>query len=216
MSRRPAASAAPTLRKKASERRRQAILDAGLAVFAAEGFAAARLDVVAEKAGVAKGTIYLSFKDKEDLFEQIVRGALTPVLERLGQFVNEADLPFDVLLAQMFAVLQTEILATRRKEIIRLVITEGGRFPAIARFYHRQVITKGIALVRRAAERAHERGELSSDALVRFPHLVFAPLLMAVIWQWVFSPIEPLDVEGLLAAYLDVLVTRSEPRGSAL
>jgi AcrR family transcriptional regulator len=201
-------------RKEASEQRRQAILEAGLTVFAAEGFAAARLDDVAEKAGVAKGTIYFSFKDKEDLFEQIVLGALTPLLDRLDLFVSEADLPFEDLLTRLFEVFQTEILATRRREIIRLVIAEGARFPRIAEFYHRQVIAKGLALVRSIAKRAHQRGELSSAALERFPHLIFAPLLTAVIWQSVFSKIEPLDIKGLLAAHHEILLANGKPRRS--
>ena len=197
---------APSLRKEASEQRRQAILEAGLDVFAAQGFAAARLDDVAEKAGVAKGTIYLSFNDKEDLFEQIVLGALTPLLDRLDTIVSESDLPLDSILTGLFGVFQTEILATQRKEIMRLVITEGARFPKIAKFYHREVIAKAQALIRRAAKRAHQRGELSSDALERFPHLVFAPLLVAVVWQAVFSKIEALDVKGLLAAHREILL----------
>ncbi len=197
---------APSRRQQASEQRRRAILDAGLEVFAAHGFAAARLDEVAEKAGVAKGTIYLFFKDKEDLFEQIVLGAIGPVIARLEGVAQQADLPVDVLLTRLFEVFRTEILATKRKEITRLVIAEGGRFPKIAAFYHREVISKGVALMRRVAQRAMERGEMHSDSLARFPHLAFAPLLLAVIWDGVFAKIDPLDVEGLLAAHRELLL----------
>src|SRR5215470_14442655 len=63
--------------------RRQAILDAALTVFAARGYEAARLDDVAAQAGVAKGTLYLCFKDKQDLFEELVRGAVTPIMDRV-------------------------------------------------------------------------------------------------------------------------------------
>ena len=212
MPKKSATGLAPSLRKEASEQRRQAILEAGIDVFAAQGFAAARLDDVAEKAAVAKGTIYLFFNCKEDLFEQIVLGALTPLLHRLDSIVSETDLPFDSMLTGLFDLFQTEILATKRKEIIRLVITEGARFPRIAEFYHREVITKGLALIRRAAQRARRRGELSSKALERFPQLLFAPVLMAVIWHAVFSKIEPLDVNGLLAAHLEILLANDKRR----
>ena len=202
----------PNRRKLASQRRRQAILDAGLEVFAAHGFAAARLDDVAEKAGVAKGTIYLSFKDKEDLFEQIVLGAIAPVLAQLDAVIAHTDVPADVLLAKIFEVFRTEVLGTRRKEVLRLVLTEGTRFPNIAKIYHRKVVSKGIGMIRRLAQRARARGEISSDGLIKFPHLVFAPLFLAVVWDGVFARIEPLDVEGLLAAHADLLLGRTKPR----
>ena len=193
-------------RQEASAQRRQAIIDAGLDVFSTRGFAAARLDDVAERAGVAKGTIYLFFKDKEDLFEQIVLGAAAPVLARIESVISRADLPLEEILSRLFEVFQSEILATKRKEILRLVITEGARFPKIAEFYYREVIAKGMALIRRLARNASARGELSSNEIERFPQLVFAPLLMTVIWEGLFSKVEPLDVGGLLRAHRNVLL----------
>ena len=85
------------LGRRDPEARRQAILEAALAVFTAEGFAAARLDHVAEKAGVAKGTIYLHFKDKQDLFEQMVREAVSPVIARLEELARLPELPADLV-----------------------------------------------------------------------------------------------------------------------
>lgn len=208
MSRQSAGQGRSTRRKAASEVRRQLILDAGLEVFAAKGFAAARLDDVAEKAGVAKGTIYLSFKDKEDLFEQIVLGAISPLLGRLSSFADTDDLPFEAMIAGLYAMFRAEILGTRRKEILRLVISEGVRFPRIADFYHREVISKGAALLRRIADRSRARGEPVPEDISRFPQLVFAPLLLAVLWDGLFSRIEPLDVEGLLAAQRGLLLGR--------
>jgi AcrR family transcriptional regulator len=195
-----------TRKAAGSEERRLAILEAGLSVFAAGGFEAAKLDDVAVKAGIAKGTIYLYFTDKHDLFEQIVRHAVTPVLGQIQDVVAIPDLPTDELLARIFEVFRTEVLLTDRKLVIRLVLTEGSRFPKIAAFYHREVIAKGLALIRRVAERGIARGELASDAIEKFPHLVFAPVLLSVIWDGVFSRIEPLDVEGLLAAHRKVLI----------
>ena len=79
-------------------------------------------------------------------------------------------------LTAAFAFLRTEVLGTRRKEIIRLFITEAGRFPEIAELYHREVLARGLALLRALAEGAVARGEFRSDALVRFPQLVVAPV----------------------------------------
>lgn len=192
-------------RQEASEQRRQAILDAGLEVFSEHGFEAARLDDLAERAGVAKGTIYLFFKSKEDLFEQIILSAARPVLAQAAAIGAAADLPFAQMLHGMFALFEREILGTSRRKIARVVIAEGARFPSIAEFYHREIIAKMLGLIQMAARRAHERGELTSDAIERFPHLVSAPMVLSIVWDGLFSTIAPLDVRGLLAAHLELL-----------
>lgn len=202
-------------REQASRQRREAILAAALEVFASDGFAAARLDDVAAKAGVAKGTIYLFFEDKEHLFEQILISAITPVLAQVEALASAPAISLDSVLAKMFAYFRKEVLATHRREVMRLVLSEGRRFPRIAEAYHREVVSKGLAIVRRIARKAHERGELEHHDLERFPHLVFAPLLLAVIWDGLFSRLEPLDVEGLLAAHRSMLLAdcaRHPPR----
>ena len=204
--RKPAdATVAPSRRQQASEQRRQAIIEAALDVFAAEGFAAARLDEVAEKAGVAKGTIYLFFEDKDDLFEQLLISAVAPVLAKVEVLAKEPLMPLNDLLAALFSFFRAEVLGTKRREVIRLVLTEGRRFPRIAEFYHREVISKGLALIGGMARQAHKRGELPSDDLASFPHLVFAPLVMSLLWDGLFSKSEALDVEGLFAAHRRVL-----------
>ena len=204
----PGKSSSPSKRREASEQRRQAILDAAIDVFSSDGFAAARLDDVAAKAGVAKGTIYLFFKDKEDLFEQILLSALSPVLGKAQVLAGDSSLSLDALLGHLLAFLRKEILETRRKDILRLIITEGHRFPRIAEMYHREVVSKGMAIMRGIARKAHARGELASDDLERFPQLVFAPVVLAIVWDGLFSKFQPLDVEGLLKAHLSVLVAK--------
>jgi AcrR family transcriptional regulator len=203
------------LGRRDPEGRRQAILEAALAVFAEEGFAAARLDHVAERAGVAKGTIYLHFKDKQDLFEQMVREAVSPVIARLEALAELPDLPADMVLKSMFTVFRTEILGTSRKALLRLVMTEGPRFPAIAEFYHREVVSRGMKLMGGVLARVGARGELSAEGLTRFPQLVVAPLILAVIWDGLFASLEPLDVEGLLDVHRKLLLQSPGEGGEA-
>jgi AcrR family transcriptional regulator len=203
----------PPLGRRNPEGRRQAILDAGLAVFAAKGFEASKLDDVAEKAGVAKGTIYLHFRDKQDLLEQIVRNAAAPVLGKLEDVAKLPDMPLRAALQAMFALFLKEVIGTKRKHVVRLVLTEGARFPAIAKFYHREVISRGMSILRELLHRAHASGEIASADLEKFPQLVLAPLILAVIWDGVFARIEALDFEGMFAAHCDLLIGRGSPSG---
>jgi AcrR family transcriptional regulator len=203
------------LSRRDPEARRQAILEAALDVFAAQGFAAAKLDDVADKAGVAKGTIYLHFKDKQDLFEQMVRDAVFPVIARLEELAKVPDLPAELVLRAMFDVFRTQVLGTRRKDLLRLILTEGPRFPAIAAFYHREVVARGLKLMGELLHRAGANGELPVEGLPRFPQLVIAPLILAVVWDGLFAAIEPLDVEGLLSVHRELLLGGQSQAGRA-
>src|SRR5262247_2680602 len=129
------------------EKRRAAILAAALEEFAARGFAATRLDDVAQRAGVAKGTIYLHFRDKEALFQELIRSVLSPLVGML-ETIAQTDAPLRALAERIVDVFVNEIYATRRKDVIRLIITEGPRFPALAEFYYREVLSRVIGAMR--------------------------------------------------------------------
>ena len=201
-------------RKVEPEARRQAILDAALHVFAERGFEAARLEDVAARAGVAKGTLYLYFRDKEALFEELVRSAVSPIIEAVSRAASAPDVPAHAILETFFALFQKEVLGTKRKLLLRLIIAEGPRFPKIAEFYHREVVTRGIGLMRSVAERAARRGEFAGDAAARYPQLIVAPLILAVVWDSLFARIDPLDVADLLRAHQEVL-TGKPRKGSS-
>ena len=187
-----------------SAERRDAILAAALDEFAAGGFAATRLDDVARRAKVAKGTIYLHFADKETLFQELIRMELSPVVGALER-VSHADIPLRVLADQLVEVFVREIFETRRKDVIRLVITEGPRFPKLAEFYYREVISRVMDTIRAMVRRAVERDELKNDTLVRFPQLLAAPGIVAVIWSGLFDRFEPIDVRAMMRAHFDIL-----------
>jgi AcrR family transcriptional regulator len=191
-------------RAKRSAERRDAILAAALEEFATRGFAATRLDDVARRADVAKGTIYLHFADKETLFQELIRQELSPVVGAL-EHVSHADIPIRQIAEQMVEVFAREVFETRRKDVIRLVITEGPRFPKLAEFYYREVIAHVMDAIRAMLRRAVDRGEIRHEALVRFPQLLAAPGMIAIIWSGLFDKFEPLDVRALMRAHLDVL-----------
>src|SRR5262245_8791768 len=184
--------------------RRAAILTAALDEFSARGFAAARLDDVARRADVAKGTIYLHFKDKEALFQELVRSMLNPLVLNV-EAIPARDVPFRIVAEQIAEMFAREILETRRKDVIRLILAEGQRFPKLAEFYYREVVSRVMAAMSALLQRAYERGEIRHAALAKFPQLLVAPGLVAVLWGGLFSRIAPIDFRALMRAHLDIL-----------
>jgi AcrR family transcriptional regulator len=190
-------------RKERSAARREVILAAALDEFSQRGFEAARLDDVARRAGVAKGTIYLYFRDKESLFQELIRTMLTPLVGTI-EALGAADLPMSELAQHIADLFVREVYETRRKDVIRLMITEGRRFPKLAEFYYREVLSRIIAAVRALLRRAAERGE-APPALVDFPQIIAAPGLVAIIWSSLFERFEPLDVRKMMKTHLELL-----------
>src|SRR5215510_4660852 len=123
------------------EKRRAAILAAALEEFAARGFAATRLDDVARRARIAKGTIYLYFRDKESLFQELVRTMLSPLVGTI-EAAPLRDVPIRSVAEMIIDMFIKEIYGTRRKDVIRLIISEGPRFPKLAEVYYREVIAR--------------------------------------------------------------------------
>jgi AcrR family transcriptional regulator len=197
-------------RKARSAARREAILDAALDEFSQRGFEAARLDDVAKRAGVAKGTIYLYFRDKESLFQELIRTMLTPLIGTI-EALGAAEVPLSLLSDQIVELFVREVYETRRKDVIRLMITEGRRFPKLAEFYYREVLSRIIAAVRALLRRATARGE-APPGLIDFPQLIAAPGLIAIIWSGLFERCEPLDVRKMMKLHLQLLFApRSAP-----
>jgi AcrR family transcriptional regulator len=184
--------------------RRDAILDAALDEFSAKGFASARLEDVAKRAGIAKGTIYLYFTDKESLFQELIRAKMVPVVGSL-ELALATNLPLRTIVEQAVEIFVREVYGTRRKLVIRLMISEGPRFPALAEFYYREVLSRLLKALRGMLRSAHERGEIAGDALVRFPMLLGAPGIIAIVWSGLFERFEPLDVRAMMRAYFDNL-----------
>jgi AcrR family transcriptional regulator len=194
---------ASNARKRGGADKREAILAAALDEFSSRGFAATRLEDVAKRAGVAKGTIYLYFRDKESLFQELIRAMLIPVVGTI-EALGETELTGPAFAERMVDVFVSEIFQTRRKDVLRLMITEGRRFPKLAEFYYREVLSHVIAALRATLRRAAARGQ-APKALVEFPQMIAAPGLVAIIWSDLFGRFEPLDVRAMMKASVDLL-----------
>jgi AcrR family transcriptional regulator len=194
----------PSSRVQRAADRRQAIIEAALDEFIARGYAATRLDDVAQRAGVAKGTIYLHFKDKEALFQELVRTALVPLIGRLAAPPPEGG-SIRAAFENFVETFVREVVTTRRGDIIRLVLAEGPRFPDIADFYYREVVSRGLAGMRALIELGITSGEIRQRGLKDFPQIVVAPAMVAVIWQGLFGRHAPLDATAMLRVHLDMI-----------
>ena len=201
-------------RRRRKEARPAEIIEAGLAEFAEKGFAAARLDDVAARAGVAKGTIYLYFPSKEALFEAVVLSRISPVLDGLQDGIAAFPGSTEDLLRTLLTRIYREILGSDLHVVIQMIIAEGGRFPAIAETYHRQIISKGRLVLDRIVARGVARGEFRAGAGADLPMVILAPALMAAIWRMTFERFDPIPPERFLAAHLDIVLNGLRARGT--
>jgi AcrR family transcriptional regulator len=200
----PATKPASNRAERAAERR-EAIIAAAMDEFIAQGFAATRLDDVAKRAGVAKGTIYLHFKDKEALFEELIRTAIVPLVNRLAAGPPPVGASVRDMVEGFARTFIEEVAGTRRGDIVRLIVAEGPRFPEVADFYYREVVSRGLAGMRALIEFGIARGEIQQKDLARFPQLLVAPAIVAVIWQSLFSKHAPLDAIEMFRTHLDLI-----------
>lgn len=184
--------------------RREAILAAALDEFSLNGFAATRLDDIAKRAGVAKGTLYLYFRDKETMFQELIRTTISPIIATVED-VPAQSLALRDLAEMLLGVFVREILGTKRKNVIRLMIAEGPRFPKLAEFYYREVLGRVIPALGKLISQTSDDNVVRQRALAQFPQLLVAPALLALVWGSLFEKYSPLDVEAFMRAHLNAL-----------
>ena len=190
--------------RKKTEARREAILDAALEEFAAKGYAGARMEDIARRAGVAKGTLYLHFGDKEGLFNGLAESAFAPMHSLAKEILDDKTPTLREKLLRFCGPMLDEQGCSRTARIIRLVWAEGLHNPTlVAPFYHGLVAP--ILELHRENLRlaAHEHPH---PALQRFPQLLVSPIMQGLLWQGMFKDKAPLDVKELYIAYLDIIL----------
>jgi len=184
------------MRRRRKEARPDEIIEAARAVFVERGFAAARVDEIARKAGASKGTVYLYFPTKEALFEAVMRVNVVSVIEAsaaAGQ--GDHDFPAPVELRMVMETFYREFVATDRKKLMHLMIAEGPHFPALVDFYHREVVSRGMMLLTQLIEKGIRRGEFHPPpGLERYPKLILGPALLAALYGSLFGERDQLDV----------------------
>jgi len=197
----------PPAYTRRKEERPTEILKAAMKEFSINGFAATRLDDVAGRAGICKGTIYLYFNSKEELFEAVVRDRMIPYIEKMEEIeVRSAGKASDVLREQL-RIIHRELVSTDTRYIPKLMIGEGNRFPKLAEFYYREVITRIHKLLRGVIRRGVDAGEFRPEALDWSLQTMLSPALSAAMWRVVFDQFDPMDTEAMMNSHIEMLLT---------
>lgn len=167
--------------------RPQELLAAALDLFVERGFALTRLEDVAKRAGVSKGTLYLYFANKEELFKAVVRENIVPTLGLAEDMIaNYQGRSADLLRVVVHRWWQL-IGNTKLSGITKLMISECGNFPELAHFYNEEVISRGNALITRLLQRGIDNGEFRCVNAEQLTRVMVAPILMQMLWKHSFA-----------------------------
>jgi AcrR family transcriptional regulator len=163
------------------------ITEAALEVFAEKGFAGAKLDDIARRAGVSKGALYLYFETKEDIFRAVVAASMA---SNLGVITAAADAFTGAFadLAPMILARAAQVMGgSRLPAVVKMVIGESRNFPDLARIWHDEVVVVMLGLLSGLIERAQERGEVGPGDPRLYAFSLAGPMLMAVLFREVFG-----------------------------
>ena len=176
-------AAGSTKRERRKEARPGELLEAALDLFVEKGFAATRVDEVAARAGVSKGTLFLYFPSKDELFKAVVRHNIAGRFEEWQNELEAFEGSTSDLLRYCYQVWWERIGATKASGITKLMFSEAQNFPEITEFYQQEVILPGQALIRGIVERGIRRGEFRPVPLDYIVHVVLAPMIFLMMWK---------------------------------
>ena len=186
--------------QRRKEARPSDIVVAALQVFGERGFAAARIEEIAHRAGVSKGTLYLYFETKADLFRAVVREAVIPNIEAFKATILALDLPFAELLRMLLPRFAEMVTVTPVGTVVKMVVGESRNFPELARVWHDDVIDKAIGVIAGVIARAQERGEIRPGDPRIHAFSIMGPMLIGVLWRETFTPVGAPAVDLLAIA----------------
>jgi TetR/AcrR family transcriptional regulator len=210
-------------RERRKEARPGELLDAALDLFVEKGFAATRAEEVAARAGVSKGTLFLYFPSKEELFKAVVRENISG---RFQEWAKEFE-TFEGSTADMvrycMRIWWERIGATRASGITKLIISEARNFPEITAFYHQEVVKPGEMLIRRILQRGIDQGEFAVHDLDYAVFSISAPMVFLIMMKHSLGPCMPADqaldplryIESQVETLLNGLCVRAAAKPAA-
>lgn len=192
--------------ERRKDARPQELLAAALDLFVERGFASTRLEDVARRAGVSKGTLYLYFTNKEELFKAVVRDSIVPVIGAAEDIIAGFDGHSADLLRKVITEWWQRLGATKASGITKLIMAEAGNFPDIACFYQEEVIARGTSMIASMLDRAIARGEFRPLDVAIMTQVLIAPMMMLMTWKHSVGPCDQghLDPLAFLDAFLDM------------
>jgi len=195
------------------ERRKEArpaeLLAAALDLFVEKGYAGTRLEDVAARAGVSKGTLYLYFQNKEELFKAVVRENIVTPLAEAAQEMRDFDGPSETLLRNLISTWWKDFGSIQAGGLTKLLMAESGNFPEIAGFFLEEVIEPWHRLLGSVVERGVRRREFRPVDVAVFTRVMTAPLVMLSLWNRSFGTCSthPVDADAFVAMLLDTHLT---------
>ncbi|HEX5379733.1 MAG TPA: TetR/AcrR family transcriptional regulator [Phenylobacterium sp.] len=196
----------PKFRRRKADRPDE-IVAAALELFSEKGFAAARLDEIARRAGVSKGAIYLYFATKEDIFRAVVEQAVAPNLQSLQAMAPQAATFAE--LARFFSRNVVPLLADSPiGGVVKMVIAEARNFPELARIWHDRLVVPALGAISMAIAAGQARGEIRPGDPRQYAVSLISPMLLGVIWRETFTPIgaAPFDLPALAEQHVETLL----------
>ncbi|MCE5340349.1 MAG: TetR/AcrR family transcriptional regulator [Planctomycetaceae bacterium] len=193
-----------TRAEKAKEKR-VAIIQAAKNEFISKGFEAARIDEIAKKANVAKGTVYLYFPNKEELFNEMIRTVMMPLIDDIKQALDGQTQATKELYEPAFSVLLKRMLSAEVGPVMRLMISEAIRFPKLGEFFRQGVVAPIIEKQKMLLKSAGQTGKLRNPLIAEYPQLILSPILLTVIWQGLFKQFVPDDVSEMMKLHFELL-----------
>ena len=178
----------PSPRKRRKEARPSELTAAALLLFVEKGFSATRLEDVATRAGVPKGTLYLYFDSKEALFKAVIQEGILPVVAENEAIAAQHTGSSFELLEKLLNNWWGKIGQTSFAGIPKLMVAEARNFPEVAQYYYENVIRRGRALVGSALERGMSSGEFRRMDVETTIDVIIAPILMRLIWRFSMAP----------------------------
>jgi AcrR family transcriptional regulator len=197
----------PETRRRRKAERPQEILDAAFAEFSRNGYATTTLERIAERAGVTKGTIYVYFENKEQLFISMVREFTKGAQEIVHEmFEKHEGSTAELLRAQFSFIYQHLVEDRRRREVVRMLIAEASRFPELADRYYNDILRPCLDMLKKAIQRGIARGEIRKSSIIDSPQVVIAPIALVDLWMMMFDNRQPLDMKAYFDAHIDLVL----------
>ena len=207
-------------RGRRKEARPGELVAAALDLFVEKGFAATRAEEVAARAGVSKGTLFLYFPTKDDLFKAVVQENIAAVLEQGLQEVGTFPGSSAELVHYMMVAWWERYGATKASGITKLMMSEASNFPELAQFYQERVITPGRVLIRSVIQRGIDSGEFRPVPVDYALFSILAPMMFLIMWKHSLGPCcpvnEAIDPMQYLKVQADIVVQgllRQSPHG---